>query len=811
MLKLILTIIIIVFYSWPGSLVADNKTQPRVIAFWPFDEQSGIYPSSALADFSDNDYPLVIGRGGMIVEGKFGNALEPIEQTQVDIREFADRIKFGLTRLPIPEGRTMEPMNWLNAYFCALMTSGENHLRKEVGFAQVTQTRLNLGDFDWTVEFWFQPNRITNAPGTVFEIGSGPRGENNQITTLKLNAAQDQFILHAPLSGPDVLIPTRLKKNQWQHCVFQYDAAKKQLQHFLNGRLQIGVDNISLEALPTGDEDYLSLGRNGLWAEPLPGKIDELRFVEGLVYQKNFKPPQSYSYLHQTQHQSQILKGLPLLWEQMDEFPIALGTRKHLFIDDLILENTGACRFVVNPPVKDEIVLTNIQGSFRKHLSIVEDEQGLIRLYTTVDDDYLAVWVSEDGLNFTAPKLPNGRYKNHQNIVLHARVGMGMVFIDPNAPPEERWKYISDYHRRSVSLFYSEDGCAFSRYKQPVLPFRSGSQANIYYDDQKQLYTAFHRSDFGRTKSGDTQRDFVMTETSDLLNPWPFTPLSPAKTREKARDKRVAEIIPWYLDNGPLTPGGFAMEYPWIFSPIDTLDPRDTDIYVPKAQKYPWAPDTYVAFPIVYFQYKESTPDERLILWSPDRQLGSGPLETQLSVSRNGVNWIRYPRPAYVGIGEHRGIDFKTAYIAVGMIKKGSQIWQYTFNEPHYHSPWIKFDEKRSVVRLIQRLDGFVSLDSPYQKETEVITKPITFEGNQLVLNIDTDAAGYAQVGFIDETGKPVPGFSVDECIYINGDFIAKEVEWIQKGKDVSELRGRALQLIFRMRGSKLYALQFIE
>ena len=78
---------------------------------------------------------------------------------------------------------------------------------------------------------------------------------------------------------------------------------------------------------------------------------------------------------------------------------------------------------------------------------------------------------------------------------------MGMVFIDPNAPKEERWKYISDYHRRAVFLFYSEDGYNFKRYKQPVLPFRSGSQANIYYDDQKQVYTAFHRSDFGRTES----------------------------------------------------------------------------------------------------------------------------------------------------------------------------------------------------------------------------------------------------------------------------------------------------------------------
>ena len=46
-------------------------------------------------------------------------------------------------------------------------------------------------------------------------------------------------------------------------------------------------------------------------------------------------------------------------------------------------------------------------------------------------------------------------------------------------------------------------------------------------------------------------------------------------------------------------------------------------------------------------------------------------LRTQLAVSRDGLNWRRYPRPAYVGIGEHAGRDVKTAYIAHGMVRRG--------------------------------------------------------------------------------------------------------------------------------------------
>ncbi|OGU54677.1 MAG: hypothetical protein A2V66_17610, partial [Ignavibacteria bacterium RBG_13_36_8] len=592
---------------------------------------------------------------------------------------------------------------------------------------------------------------------------------------------------------------------------FVYSAASNQIKHFVDGKLQLLPQSVKLKSLQEGDEDYMSIGRNGTWGNPLQGKIDELRFSQGLIYNNEFIPPPSFSFLYSQSQSVEMVKGPELLFDNnsIDKEYYDISTRKHLFIDDALLADVNDAKFVVNPPKKAEIVMTNIKGMFRKHLNVLEDDDGNIRLYTTVEKDFLAVWISNDGINFKAPVLKNGNFKDHNNVVLHSSVGMGMVFIDPNSPKEERYKYVSDYHRRSVSLFYSEDGLEFTRYKQPVLPFRSGSQCNIFYDDQKQVYTAFHRSDFGSTMLGATERDFVMTETKDLLTPWPFTPLSVEEDYKRAEGKRVADLIPWYLDNGPLTPGGFALEYPWIFSPIDNYDPPETDIYVPKAIKYPWAPDTYFAFPIIYFHYEESLPVTRLILMDPKRERGSGPLETQVSVSRNGTDWKRYPRPAYVGIGEHEGIDFKTAYTAQGMIKRGNEIWQYVFCEPHYHSPWKKYEDKRSVIRLVQRLDGFISLDSPYDKEVYVVTKPIKFKGNRLSLNIDTDAAGYAQVGFLDENGNDIDGFSVDECIYINGDFVDTEVEWLNKGKDVNELEGRVVKLIFRMRGSKLYAMQF--
>jgi hypothetical protein len=79
------------------------------------------------------------------------------------------------------------------------------------------------------------------------------------------------------------------------------------------------------------------------------------------------------------------------------------------------------------------------------------------------------------------------------------------------------------------------------------------------------------------------------------------------------------------------------------------------------------------------------------------------------------------------------------------------------------------------------------------------------------VLNVDTGATGYTQVGLLDEGGKPIDGFAVDDCVYINGDHVEIEVEWMGKGSDVSALAGRPIQIVFQSRGTKLYSMQFID
>ncbi|MCB0729546.1 MAG: hypothetical protein KDC88_00825 [Ignavibacteriae bacterium] len=824
-IRAIFQIILLVIISIATSVCQTNN---KTTALWLFDEQIGFYPSHVLEDFSDNNIPLVLGLGGQIVEGKFGNSLDPINQERISLPKGEE--EFGLKKMSIPAGRTIEPLSWHNAKFAAFMTSGENHLRKEIGFRKPTTTKLNLGDFDWTVDFWFYPYRKTFEEGVLFEIGTGPRGENNYITSISLEHDLTNFKLVNYASDNIIRLQTNLSMNEWQHVAFVYDSRSNSLSHFINGKKLSTVQNIRLKELDIGDEDYMSIGRDCKWQKQFQGKIDELRFTEGMLYNSNFIPSQSLSpYTNITQKDS-LIKG-PILLAENRNNTFDIGSRKHLFIDNLLIEKCESIKFVVNPPRKGEVVISDIEGQFRKHLTVVEDEKGKIRIYNSAEKDYLEVFISDDGINFTRPNLGNQIKGNNNYCILEPVGGLGNPFIDPNSEGEGKWKYITGYHSRGTYLYTSPDGFVWKRMKLALIPFRNGTQSCTFYDDQRQLYVSYHRTGIHHTPGLATERASVVTQTNNLLSPIIYKPLSQSEYINIDKKERIRDPLPWWLDNGPLTPGDWGKEFPVKFKP-DVEDPIGTDLYITKAIKYPWAPDTYFAFPIVYFHYYNDGPITRHELENPKRERGSGPIETQIAVSRNGLDWNRFYRPAYVGIGKHENYDMKTAYIAQGMIKRGNEIWQYYFGEPHYHSAHVKYDDKRAVFRLIQRIDGFISIDSPYSTEAIIITKPLLFKGNRLMINIDTEATGYAQIGFLDTNNNPIRGFEIDNCVYINGDFIETEVEWIRTSdgnsnyehdnyenlesfnniitsSDVSSLEGKEVKIIFRMKGSKLYAMQF--
>lgn len=794
--------------------MAANANEPQTVALWLFDEQVGIYPSCVLGDAGTDQFPLVLGPGGRIVPGKYANALEPTEPPKVSYP--LEEYLVGLAekqQLAVDRDGVAPAMTWDNNRFCALMTRGEKHLRHEVNFGSPTRSDLNLGNADWTVEFWFAPHaEAADGESVVFEIGEGPRGGNDHVTQLLLNADRKSFTLVNQPSGARLQIPSvRADFGAWRHYAFAYDAAAEQLRHFVNGKRQSLPERHRLDRLQEGDEDYMSIGRDANWKRPLPGAIDELRFSRGQVYSDAFEPPQSFSNYRSDYQPPPLKPGPPLLFAG-DETPagvVPLGARKHLFVDDALLTHQENVVFQANPPRLAELVLEN--KGFSNHVSVFEDVEsgdGLVRLYFRGPKECLVVWVSEDGVNFRAPDL--GReYEGLRNVVIEDPVGLGSLFVDPNAPKEERIKYYSGYRGRGQFIYSSPDGFTFTRNETSALPFRGASQSLVYYDDQRQVYVGYHRSDMYRTPGGKTERSAVMTETKDLMRPWPFHPVSQEMQTELGKKYRLGRKNPYYVDNGPVTPPGFGVEYPRVVAPDPSIDAPGVDIYVPKCEKYAWAPDAYVAFPLMYYHYEGDGPETREVLSRKEQQRGSGPLETQLAVSRDGIAWKRYPRPTYIGIGRHGGLDLKKNYIAHGMVRHGDELWQYYMGSELYHSTWQK-KGREAIFRVVQRLDGFVSADFAYTGG-ELRTRPLTFTGNRLTLNVDTDATGYLQVGLLDENGEPIEGLGLDDCIIVSCDDTAAEVEWLKKGKDLASVAGKTVQIAIRGRGTKLYSMQFVQ
>jgi len=79
-----------------------------------------------------------------------------------------------------------------------------------------------------------------------------------------------------------------------------------------------------------------------------------------------------------------------------------------------------------------------------------------------------------------------------------------------------------------------------------------------------------------------------------------------------------------------------------------------------------------------------------------------------------------------------------------------------------------------------------------------------------LLINFATSVAGGIRVELLDVTGRPFPGFALDECHVQFGDQLDRVVSW-QGGADLSTLAGRPVRLRIELRDADLYALRFAE
>ena len=111
--------------------------------------------------------------------------------------------------------------------------------------------------------------------------------------------------------------------------------------------------------------------------------------------------------------------------------------------------------------------------------------------------------------------------------------------------------------------------------------------------------------------------------------------------------------------------------------------------------------------------------------------------------------------------------------------------------------------------RFTLRTDGFASVHVGADVG-ELVTQPLRFAGKELLINYSTSAGGNVRVEILDETGQPIPEFTLADSNNLVGDTIEQQVSW-KKGSDVSSLAGNSVRLRFVMQEADLFAIQFRE
>ncbi|MFQ6130718.1 MAG: hypothetical protein ACE5R4_01660 [Armatimonadota bacterium] len=445
--------------------------------------------------------------------------------------------------------------------------------------------------------------------------------------------------------------------------------------------------------------------------------------------------------------------------------PRDIGSRLELFVDGWLLESMEGVELRLHHPTPREVALVfdrPWEGNTCGYVTVFEDDDAFRMYYRGSHYDWetkkgthevTCYAESDDGIQWAKPELGlfefDGSKRN--NIVW---MGPGThnftPFKDtnPDCRPEARYKALGRVEGGLVA-FQSPDGIHWSlMQREPVITKGAFDSQNLaFWDSVRGCYAEYHR-DF---RQG--HRDIRTCTSQDFIN-W---------------------TEPQWLDYGDA--------------------PRE-HLYTNAIKPYFRAPHILLGFPCRFFPERKKLTDHPI----------SGINDSVLMTSRDGLHFSRwleaFMRP---GLQRERWWQ-RNNYAAWGMLVTKPAITGLPDELSFYYNEHYYLGGNR-LRRFTLRMDGFVSVHAPYAGG-EMLTRPLVFEGKQLVLNYATSAAGSIRVEITDGDGTPLPGFTLDDCPELYGDSIEEAVAW-KAGHDVSRLAGQVVRLRFLLKDADLFALRF--
>jgi hypothetical protein len=477
------------------------------------------------------------------------------------------------------------------------------------------------------------------------------------------------------------------------------------------------------------------------------------------------------------------------------EKPIAIGSRLEPFVDDALIDSMhGAVELKLHSPVPREVAMTfdeSWEGGSSGYSTVIKDDD-IYRMYYRGDryemDDpplrsahaeVVCYAESPDGIRWTKPHLDTFQWPDaeHNNIIwTGAPAGHNFTpFKDnnPNCPPEQLYKAVGGtIYTDGLWTFQSADGKHWKPLSsKPVVTEGWFDSQNVaFWDAQKQRYAMYFRVFSEGKKNG--IRLVAMCHSKDFET-W-SEPVVVEYPGSPPQEMYTNQIIPYYR-----------------------------------------APHIYLGFPTRYLEKPQSKHIKKLPplelrdkLQEVDPRSATALSDALFMSSRDGISFKRWDE-SFLRPGpqdENRWI-YGDNFQGYGLYDTLSPVSEPEISMLFNEGSWR--DGKLLFRRYTIRLDGFVSVNAKYSGGS-VTTKPLTFEGAELVVNYATSAAGSVKVEVLNEDGTSVPGFTLDDAEELMGDTTSQVVTWYGD-KALKSLAGKPIRLRFHLKDADLYSFQFIN
>jgi len=482
---------------------------------------------------------------------------------------------------------------------------------------------------------------------------------------------------------------------------------------------------------------------------------------------------------------SGIVVVLVLATMSSAQTPIDIGSRLELMVDDHLVDAmTGGAEFRLHRPVPQEVAITHDEpweGNTCAFHAVFQDGE-LYRMYYRGSNDNRSLGgkgkthpelvcyaQSRDGIHWEKPELGIVEFKGSKknNIVWDSHGSHSFAAFkdaNPNCPPDARYKALA-YSKRSPGGLYalkSSDAVHWSRMSdKPVIKRTGDSQSVAFWDTTRGRYVTFHKLNRPDPQAVKGTWLDVATATSE-------------------------DFLTWSDSTRLAYPGA-----------------ANAHLYTNAVLPYHRAPHLFVGLP---------TRTQRETDWHNEKIPHDDISDAVLMTSRDGRNFKRWDeafiRPGREGIDWERWGGHINNEPAWGIVETRSRLPGRPAELSLYSIEGYFFPNQGARLRRFTlRLDGFVSVEAPLSGG-EVLTKPIRFDGNKLVINFSTSGAGSIRVEIQDAAGKPIDGFALEQCPPIIGDTIARTVSW-DSGTDVGALSGKPVRLRFVLKDADLYAFRF--